>query len=310
MDQRMKNYDFTKMKCWNLFLRKTEFAPRLLFGKAEIKFCHMQPDWQSYRQEVWVSMPNCAPAWTEAALWVGNKSAVTTPQCCLKKMKFTNFWVCGCKISVNKTLRWRICTQKLLCSGSEKSECQSKRCPWQPSYMLGFKFNDNRNKRQRLHVLHRETSKWRKDACSPNFVTQAVFHQPRREKQTSCPKSWLRVHRVVASATEAPGSKQGGQICRLPPPPQGRERSSINGCQGVGMQSPLAEAGPVPFPFMPVATQKWVPAKETGKARTRECLSPFSQPPPLLCCFTCFTFLFPSPVCACSMKSRVWSAPK
>lgn len=171
-----------------------------------------------------------------------------------EKMNFTNFGVCGCKISVNKALRWRICTQKLLCSGLEKSECQSKRCPWHLSYMLGS-ISMTIEIKERLHVLHRETSKWRKHVRSPNFVTQAVFHRPRREKQTSCPKSWLRVRRVVASAMEVPGSKQGGQICHLPPPPQGRERSSINGCQGVGMQSPPAEAWPVLFPFMPVATK-------------------------------------------------------
>lgn len=37
---------------------------------------------------------------------------------------------------------------------------------------------------------------------------------------------------------------------------------------------------------------------------------PHSYAATVLLAFTCFTFLFPSPVCACSMKSRVWSAPK
>ena len=155
----------------------------------------------------------------------GNKSAGKISQCCRKKWNSRRkFLFCGREFCVNKAFWWRICTQNLLCSGSEKSECQSKRkrCPWQPSYMAGLKFNYIRNKTQSLHVPHRETSKWRKDACSPNFVTQAVLHQPRREKQTSCPKSWLTVHRVVVSATGVPGSKQGGRICHLSPPPQGR----------------------------------------------------------------------------------------
>lgn len=32
----MKNYGFTKIKSWNPFFPKTEFAPQLLFGKVEI----------------------------------------------------------------------------------------------------------------------------------------------------------------------------------------------------------------------------------------------------------------------------------
>lgn len=37
---------------------------------------------------------------------------------------------------------------------------------------------------------------------------------------------------------------------------------------------------------------------------------PHSYAVTALLAFTCFTFLFPSPVCACSMKSSVWSALK
>lgn len=212
----------------------------------------MQLDGQSYSPVVWVSMPNCVPAWTEGALWAGNKSEVTTPQCCMKKWNSQILGFVGqnfCQQSfAMKNLHIKTPLFRL-------REVRMSEMSLTAFLYVKFKFNNNRNKRQRLHVLHRETSKWRQDACSPNFVTQAVFHQPRRGRQTSCPKSWLRVHRVVASAMEVPGSKQGGQICHLSPLPQGRERSSINGCQGMGMQSPLAEPWPVLFPFMSVATE-------------------------------------------------------
>lgn len=56
-------------------------------------------------------------------------------------------------------------------------------------------------------------------------------------------------------------------------------------------------------------TQKWE-ERGAGNDCPFQPNLPHSYAATALLAFTCFTFLFPSPVCACSMKSRVWSEPK
>lgn len=189
-------------------------------------------------------------------------------------------------------------TYKLLCAGSERSECQTKkkRCSWQ-SHIVCLRSNCIRNKRE-IACVSQTSLKMKKvwlltRLCNTGCASSAqkrktdFLSKVMTDSASSCcfchGSSWFQTGMPdLPSITTT--SRQG-------------KRYSFSGCSGIIITGVSFHWHGLCCSLPWLATQWPVPATEMGTARSREWLPLPTQPPSLCCycplCLLLFYLFFP-----------------